>query len=64
MASPPSRRARWIALLVSTAIALLVGEIALRIAGVSHPNFYRPDPVRGWGLLPGASGRWHSASTR
>ena len=60
MASPPSRRARWIALLVSSAIALLVGEIALRIAGVSHPNFYRPDRVRGWGLIPGASGRWHS----
>ncbi len=60
MAPPPSRRARWIALLLSSATALCVGEVALRIAGVSHPNFYQPDPARGWGLIPGASGRWRS----
>ncbi len=55
---PPSRRARLIALLVSTALSLLVAEAALRIAGVSNPNFYGPDPERGWALRPGAHGRW------
>lgn len=53
-----SRRTRLIALLVSTALSLLVAEAALRIAGVSNPNFYGPDPERGWGLRPGAQGRW------
>lgn len=55
---PPSRRSRLIALLVSTAVSLLVAEAALRIAGFSNPNFYGPDPERGWGLRPGAHGRW------
>jgi hypothetical protein len=55
---PPSRRTRLIALLVSTALSLLVAEAALRIAGVSHPNFYGPDPERGWALRPGAEGWW------
>jgi hypothetical protein len=54
----PSRRTRLIALLVSTALSLLVAEAALRIAGVSYPNFYGPDPVRGWALRPEAHGRW------
>jgi hypothetical protein len=40
------------------ALALLAGEAALRIAGVSYPNFYRPDAWRGWALRPGASGWW------
>jgi len=64
VSSPPSRRAsrrgRLLALLVSTALALLVGELALRVAGVSHPNFYGPDSERGWGLIPGAHGWWRS----
>ncbi|HBL27449.1 MAG TPA: G-D-S-L family lipolytic protein, partial [Acidobacteria bacterium] len=55
---PPSRRSRWIALLVSTAVSLLIAEAGLRIAGVSNPNFYGPDPVRGWALRPEAHGRW------
>jgi hypothetical protein len=42
----------------ATALALLVGEAALRIAGISYPNFYRPDLVRGWSLRPGAEGWW------
>jgi hypothetical protein len=41
-------------------LALLLGEAALRIAGVSYPNFYRPDPYRGWALRPGAEGWWHT----
>lgn len=32
--------------------------MALRIAGFSHPNFYRPDPWRGWSLRPGVEGPW------
>ena len=55
---PASRRARLLALLTSTVLALLVAEMALRIAGVSYPNFYGPDARRGWALLPGASGWW------
>jgi len=54
----PSRRTRLLAFLISTAFALLVAEVALRIAGVSYPNFYGPDPDRGWALRPGAHGRW------
>ncbi|HEX7184626.1 MAG TPA: SGNH/GDSL hydrolase family protein [Thermoanaerobaculia bacterium] len=53
-----SRRARLVLLLISSALALLVAEVALRIAGVSNPNFYQPDPVRGWALRPGAEGWW------
>jgi lysophospholipase L1-like esterase len=55
---PASRRARLLALLISTLFALLVAEAALRIVGVSYPNFYEPDPRRGWALRPGASGWW------
>jgi hypothetical protein len=55
---PASRRARLLALLISTLLALLVAEVALRIAGVSYPNFYGPDARRGWALLPGAEGWW------
>jgi hypothetical protein len=51
-----SRRARLALLAVSTAASLLLAEGALRVAGVSHPNFYRPDPRRGWSLRPGAEG--------
>lgn len=53
-----SRRTRLLALFVSTTLSLLVAEAGLRIAGVSYPNFYGPDPDRGWGLRPGAHGRW------
>lgn len=35
-----------------------MAEVALRIAGVSYPNFYEPDPRRGWALQPGAEGWW------
>lgn len=52
------RRAKLLALLISSALALGVGEIAFRIAGVSNPNFYGPDPDRGWVLIPGTTGLW------
>lgn len=51
-------RAKLAVAATATLLALLVGEAALRIAGVSYPNFYRPDADRGWGLQPGASGWW------
>ena len=57
---PASKRAKLILLLASTAASLLLVEAALRIAGVSHPNFYQPDPVRGWELRPEARGWWRN----
>jgi len=55
---PTSRRARILAFLISTLLALLVAEVALRVVGVSYPNFYEPDARRGWALRPGASEWW------
>ncbi len=52
------RRAKLLALLISSALALGVGEVAFRIAGVSNPNFYGPDPDRGWVLIPNTTGLW------
>jgi hypothetical protein len=58
-AMPAHSRAGRLALLAaSTLVTLLVAEAALRIAGVGYPNFYGPDALRGWSLLPGAAGRW------
>lgn len=57
MSAPPSRRrrlAKLVLLLVSTGFSLLIAEVALRVAGVSYPNFYQPDEHRGWALRPGA----------
>jgi lysophospholipase L1-like esterase len=53
-----SRLGRLALLLVSVLVTLGLAEVALRIAGVSYPNFYRPDPDLGWALTPGASGWW------
>jgi hypothetical protein len=62
--APGGRPPRWTAKLGlaagATVLALLLGEAALRIAGVSYPNFYGPDPDRGWALRPGAEGWWHT----
>lgn len=52
------RRAKLLALLISSALALGIGELAFRVAGVSNPNFYGPDPERGWVLVPGTTGLW------
>lgn len=38
--------------------ALGIGEIALRIVGISYPSFYRVDEYRGHALIPGISGWW------
>lgn len=53
-----SRLAKLAALLVSAGLAAVIGEVGLRLAGVSHPNFYQPHPLRGWELRPGAQGLW------
>jgi hypothetical protein len=37
-------------------VAVVLGELALRIAGFSYPNFWRPDPVVGTVLAPGMEG--------
>lgn len=36
--------------------ALLVAEVILRMAGMTYPLFYQPDPVCGFRLRPGAKG--------
>ncbi|MEA2692730.1 MAG: hypothetical protein QOJ16_2117 [Acidobacteriota bacterium] len=53
-----SRLGKLALLLVSFSVTLGAAEVVLRIAGVSYPNFYRPDPDLGWGLTPWASGWW------
>jgi hypothetical protein len=42
----------------STALAFGVMEVALRLLDQGTPQFYRPDPLTGYGLQPGARGRW------
>jgi hypothetical protein len=37
-------------------LALLIGESALRLAGLAKPGFYAYDRYRGWGLRAGAQG--------
>jgi len=39
-------------------VALLIVEAGLRLAGVSYPYFYIPDPVMGYAHKPGAEGWW------
>ncbi|HEX6203296.1 MAG TPA: SGNH/GDSL hydrolase family protein [Thermoanaerobaculia bacterium] len=38
------------------ALAVVAGEVGLRVVGWSKPHLYRPDPQRGWALAPGARG--------
>src|SRR5436190_23049047 len=55
-----STRSNWIknAALVaaSVALAVVIGEAALRLAGFSYPNFWEPDPLTGSKLAPGMEG--------
>lgn len=41
---------------VGVVLALLIGEIGLRLAGLAKPGFYVYDRYRGWGLRAGAQG--------
>ncbi|MCB1801870.1 MAG: SGNH/GDSL hydrolase family protein [Gammaproteobacteria bacterium] len=56
----PAAWRRWSANLALTlfVLSLMFGlaELALRLAGVSYPNFYAPDPHTGMALRPNASG--------
>lgn len=45
-------------LAVSLGFALLLGEVGLRLAGISYPSFYTRDWDRGFTLRPGAEGWW------
>ena len=38
--------------------ALGIGEIGLRILGISYPSFYQADPHRGHAFIPNLSGWW------
>jgi len=40
----------------SLALALVIGEAALRLVGFSYPNFWQPDPLTGSTLRPGMEG--------
>jgi lysophospholipase L1-like esterase len=57
LATAGRARARWGLAALATLVGLLAGEAALRVLGVSHPAFGRPDPDLGWGYVPGAEGR-------
>ena len=39
-------------------LGIFLGEIYLRIAGISYPTFITVDKYKGWALIPGASG-WY-----
>lgn len=43
-------------ILAALLVTLLLFEAGLRLAGISYPNFYVPDPHTGMTLKPGASG--------
>ncbi|MFM7675665.1 MAG: hypothetical protein ACKO5F_08770 [Synechococcus sp.] len=62
MSPSAARTGRLLRVVGINALILLLGlglvELALRGAGVRHPAFYRPDPIRGYSLRPGASGFW------
>jgi hypothetical protein len=40
-------------------LALVAGEVVLRVAGLAKPAFYTYDRYRGWALRPGAAG-WNT----
>ncbi|HEX6182386.1 MAG TPA: SGNH/GDSL hydrolase family protein [Pyrinomonadaceae bacterium] len=61
--SKPPLRVRVAVVLLSVVFALLVFELFLRVINFSYPTFYRPDPVLGYALEPGAEG-WHTKEGR
>ena len=52
------RATRLLVVLLSILFALLVGEVALRVAGYSYPEFYTTDEARGYALRPCTQG-WY-----
>jgi hypothetical protein len=61
--SKPPLRVRIAVVLLSVVFALLIFEIFLRVINFSYPTFYRPDPVLGYALEPGAEG-WQTKEGR
>ena len=61
--SKPPLRVRVAVVLLSIVFALLVFEVFLRVINFSYPTFYRPDPVLGYALEPGAEG-WQTKEGR
>ena len=61
--SKPPLRVRVAVVLSSVVFALLVFELFLRVINFSYPTFYRPDPVAGYALEPGAEG-WQTKEGR
>jgi lysophospholipase L1-like esterase len=62
-AGPPIHFRWWVwtlALTVSCLGAFIVGEVVLRLLGVSFPLFWRPDEQLGFVLQPGDAGWWRS----
>src|SRR5262249_30648694 len=53
----------WTLVYVSVALALVLGEAALRLGGFSYPAFWRPDPLSGASLRPGMEG-WQRGEGR
>lgn len=55
-----STNSSWIknaaVLCASVALAVVIGEAVLRLAGFSYPNFWQPDPLTGSALRPGMEG--------
>lgn len=58
MASMNRCLANLSAVAASAGVSLLLAEGALRLARVQYPAFYTVDAERGYGLRPGAQGRW------
>jgi hypothetical protein len=52
--------AKILVLLGALAVALLVAEVGLRVAGFEYVNLYRPDADLGYSLRPGAEGWWRA----
>lgn len=49
-------RTRLLLFVISVAVALVIGELGLRLTGFSRPYFYAYDEDLGWMLRPGVSG--------
>src|SRR5438477_4043229 len=47
-----------VAVLLGLAVGLGVAELCLRVAGYSYPDFYEPDEVLGYRIVPGSSGNY------
>ncbi len=52
--------AKILVVLGALAVALLIAEIGLRVAGFEYLNLYRPDADVGYSLRPGAEGWWRA----